>query len=137
MDTIIVDTPDESAEENNAVTAQVIEETTEHAFDIGVLSAVVAAQRDRLDSIETRLEVIENRAQWATEDAERAITIASDAVDTAVEIAREAVAAIEEIVEESQTEDETEIVEVEEIPEDIPPGKTHWLKRPAREWFGR
>lgn len=102
---------------------------------IGEMRAHISNLISRVDSLESHVEITEGQIAatqtLALSAAEEAID-ASDTVDAVAESVDEVIDALEN---EPEPEPEPVIIEVPE--EDTPPGKTHWLQRPAREWFGR
>lgn len=135
MSSVVVVSNDETASEKTVppvvsqdTSADLVEAIHDDAVELGAL-------RERVITLESRVFEVENE-----------IGQLKGAVVTTVEVVEdiaESLADTAETVEEIAT-TTVEVPIIEDNPEttpepddDIPPGKTHWLKRPAKEWFGK
>lgn len=137
-ETIVIQT--EEPPENDAteeVVAQVVEEQVDEAFTLGMLVEKVAGHAQEISVLSDRISSLESSVEWAQNSASTAVEIAVDAADVAAEAAEEVSEIAEEIDEVAEEVAEETVEEIPDIPEDTPPGKTHWFSRPAKEWFGR
>lgn len=135
MSSVVVVSNDETASEE-PVTPVVTQDTSADLVEAIHDDAVeLGALRERVITLESRVFEVENE-----------IGQLKGAVVTTVEVVEdiaESVADTAETVEDIATttvEEPIAIEEPETTPEpddDVPPGKTHWLKRPAKEWFGK
>lgn len=135
-DTVIIQTENEpeNEPESTEVIAQVVEDQHDDAFTLGMLAAKVAEHDAAIVALNGRVEAVESNTEWAQRTANDAVDIAIDAASIASDVAEEVEESLEEVQQEIEEESEPEPPEIEE---DTPPGKTHWFRRPAKEWIGR
>lgn len=125
--TVIVAT--ETADNDDAVEAVVVEEVIEQASDIATLTAAVAVLASQVEELSSRVNVAEVQSEIALE-------VADDAVEAVVAEA-EAVEAVVDSVEVTN-ENVEEIAEEEDVEIDTPPNpRVPWTHRSFRNLFNK
>lgn len=106
----------EDGNDGEAVAPEVVETIHDDALNLGYALGEIS-------NLNHRVSVLEGEVAVLAASSNAALDAVTDVV--------ESLESLEESIEDSV--DDTP----EEQPADTPPGKTHWLKRPAGEWMGR
>ena len=135
MSSVVVVSNDETASEepvtpvvSRDTSAELVEAIHDDAVELGALRERVITLENRVIEIENEIGQLKGAVVTTVEVVEDIAESVADTVETVEDIATTTV------------EEPIAIEEPETTPEpddDIPPGKTHWLKRPAKEWFGK
>lgn len=127
-DVIVVEsapTPPTPISPPSAQSPDVVEMVHDDAMSLGFALAQIAQHETAINEIRGQIQAL-----TAVNDAQLdAITAVTDAVGEVAD-------AVEEIEHGNDVADEIQANPEPEVP-DTPPGKTHWLKRSAKEWFDR
>ncbi len=135
MSSVVVVSNDETASEepvtpvvSQDTSAELVEAIHDDAVELGALRERVITLENRVIEIENEIGQLKGAVVTTVEVVE---DIAESLADTAETVEDIATTTVEEpiAIEEPETTPEPD--------DDIPPGKTHWLKRPAKEWFGK
>lgn len=135
MSSVVVVSNDETASEepvtpvvSRDTSAELVEAIHDDAVELGALRERVITLENRVIEIENEVGQLKGAVVTTVEVVE---DIAESVADTAETVEDIATTTVEEpiAIEEPETTPEPD--------DDIPPGKTHWLKRPAKEWFGK
>lgn len=135
MSSVVVVSNDETASEepvtpvvSRDTSAELVEAIHDDAVELGALRERVITLENRVIEIENEIGQLKGAVVTTVEVVE---DIAESVADTAETVQDIATTTVEEpiAIEEPETTPEPD--------DDIPPGKTHWLKRPAKEWFGK
>lgn len=135
MSSVVVVSNDETASEepvtpvvSRDTSAELVEAIHDDAVELGALRERVITLENRVIEIENEIGQLKGAVVTTVEVVE---DIAESVADTAETVEDIATTTVEEpiAIEEPETTPEPD--------DDIPPGKTHWLKRPAKEWFGK
>lgn len=127
-DVIVVEsapTPPTPISPPSAPSPDVVEMVHDDAMSLGFALAQIAQHETAIDQIRGQIQAL-----IAVNDAQLdAVTAVTDAVGKVAD-------AVEEIEHGNDVADEIQANPEPEVP-DTPPGKTHWLKRSAKEWIDR
>lgn len=135
MSSVVVVSNDETASKepvtpvvSQDTSAELVEAIHDDAVELGALRERVITLENRVIEIENEVGQLKGAVVTTVEVVE---DIAESLADTAETVEDIATTTVEEpiAIEEPETTPEPD--------DDIPPGKTHWLKRPAKEWFGK
>ena len=135
MSSVVVVSNDETASEETVspvvsqdTSAELVEAIHDDAVELGALRERVITLESRVFEVENEIGQLKGAVVTTVEVVE---DIAESLADTAETVEDIATTTVEEpiAIEEPETTPEPD--------DDIPPGKTHWLKRPAKEWFGK
>lgn len=109
----------------SAPSPDVVEIVHDDAMSLGFALAQIAQHETAIQEIRGQIQVL-----IAVNDAQL------DAVTAVTAAVGEVADAVEEIEHGNDVADEIQ-ANPEPVAPDTPPGKTHWLKRPAKEWIAR
>lgn len=135
MSSVVVVSNDETASEepvtpvvSQDTSADLVEAIHDDAVELGALRERVITLESRVFEVENEIGQLKGAVVTTVEVVE---DIAESVADTAETVEDIATTTVEEpiAIEEPETTPEPD--------DDVPPGKTHWLKRPAKEWFGK
>lgn len=135
MSSVVVVSNDETASEepvtpvvSRDTSADLVEAIHDDAVELGALRERVITLESRVFEVENEIGQLKGAVVTTVEVVE---DIAESVADTAETVEDIATTTVEEpiAIEEPETTPEPD--------DDVPPGKTHWLKRPAKEWFGK
>lgn len=135
MSSVVVVSNDETASEkpvtpvvSQDTSAELVEAIHDDAVELGALRERVITLENRVIEIENEIGQLKGAVVTTVEVVEDIAESVADTAETVQDIATTTV----------------EVPIIEDNPEatpepddDIPPGKTHWLKRSAKEWFGK
>lgn len=127
-DVIVVEsapTPPTPISPPSAQSPDVVEMVHDDAMSLGFALAQIAQHETAIQEIRDQIQAL-----IAVNDAQL------DAVTAVTAAVGEVADAVEEIEHGNDVADEIQANPEPEVP-DTPPGKTHWLKRSAKEWFDR